>query len=63
MIWVTAHPSAVEPSNHDTGREYLSEPIGHCPYGEVYLWSGTAPAEELNKVRKLIATALQVEAQ
>jgi len=63
LIWVTAHPSAVEPSNHDTGRERLSEPIGRCPWGEVYLWSGTAPAKELNTVRKLIATALQIEAR
>ncbi len=63
LIWVTAHPSAVEPANQGTGRERLSESIGRCPWGEVYLWSGTAPAKELNTVRKLIATALQVEAQ
>lgn len=61
LLWVTATPSAIEPSGQDAQRGRTAERIGRCPWGDVYLWSGTAPAEELRTVRELIATALRFD--
>lgn len=61
MIWVTASPSALEPSKQDAPRGRTAEPIGRCAWGEVYLWSGAATEEELRTVREMIATALKIE--
>lgn len=61
LLWVTATPSAIEPSGQDAQRGRTAERIGRCPWGEVYLWSGTAPAAELRTVRELIATALRFD--
>ena len=63
LLWVTATPSAIEPSGQDAQRGRTAERIGRCQWGEVYLWSGTAPAEELRTVRELIATALIIGEQ
>jgi hypothetical protein len=45
----------------DAQRGRIAEPIGRCPWGEVYLWSGSAPTEELSAVREMISTALKIE--
>jgi hypothetical protein len=37
MIWVTDGRSAVEPGNKDGQQGRTAEPIGRCPWGEVYL--------------------------
>jgi hypothetical protein len=61
LIWVIDGPSAVEPNSQDAQRGLTAESIGRCQWGEVYLWSGAADAEELSSVRKLIETALKIE--
>ena len=59
QIWVTASASAiVQPK---PGEKYLSpaEAIGHCAWGEVYLWSAVASEEEL--IRRLTVAALKID--
>jgi hypothetical protein len=62
LIWVTASFSPLESPKQDGARERTAEPIGRCPWGEVYLWSGSATAEELSALRTLITSALSIEA-
>ena len=61
-IWVTASFSPLESPKQDGARERTAEPIGRCPWGEVYLWSRNLTADELSAVRTLIASALSIEA-
>jgi hypothetical protein len=61
MIWVTASPSAITPPEPDAKRLSPAETIGHCEWGEVYLWSANASAEDLSTIRKLTATALKLD--
>jgi hypothetical protein len=61
LMWVTATPSAIEPSGQDPQRGRIAERIGRCPWGDVYLWSDTAPPEELRTVRELITTVLKAD--
>jgi hypothetical protein len=61
LIWVTASPSAIMPPEPDVKRVSPAEAIGRCQWGEVYLWSANASAEELSTIRKLTATALKID--
>jgi hypothetical protein len=62
LIWVTASFSPLESPKQDGAREGTAEPIGRCPWGEVYLWSQNVTAEELSAIRTLITSALRIEA-
>jgi len=57
-LWVTASPSGTTPPKQDEKRESPAEPIGRCPWGDVYL---SASTEEFSTVRKLATAALQIE--
>jgi hypothetical protein len=61
LIWVTASPSAITPPEPDVKSLSPAEAIGRCQWGEVYLWSANASAEELSMIRKLTATALKID--
>jgi hypothetical protein len=61
LVWVTTSPSAIAVAKPDEHRWSPAVALGRCPWGEVYLWSAIASTEELNTVRKLTATALEIE--
>jgi len=61
LIWVTASPSAIVPPKPDEKSGSPAEAIGRCPWGEVYLRSASASPAELETVRKLTATALNID--
>jgi hypothetical protein len=61
LVWVTTSPSAIAAAKPDEHRLSPAVALGRCPWGEVYLWSAIASAEELSTVRKLTATALEIE--
>jgi hypothetical protein len=60
-VWVTASPSAITPPKPGENRSSPAEALGRCPWGEVYLSSAIASPEELSTVRKLTATALEID--
>jgi hypothetical protein len=62
LIWVTANFSPLASPKQDGARDGTAEPIGHCPWGEVYLWSNNVTAEELSAIRGLVMSALSIEA-
>ena len=61
LVWVTTSLSAIAAAKPDEHRWSPAVALGRCPWGEVYLWSAIASTEELNTVRKLTATALEIE--
>jgi hypothetical protein len=61
LIWVTASPSAIVPPKPDEKSWSPAEAIGRCPWGEVYLRSASASPAELETVRRLTATALNID--
>jgi hypothetical protein len=61
QVWVTASPSAITPPKPGENRWSTAEALGHCRWGEVYLWSAIASPEELSTVRKFTATALEID--
>jgi hypothetical protein len=61
LVWVTASPSVITPPKPGDNHWSPAEALGRCPWGEVYLWSAIASPEELSTVRKLTATALEID--
>jgi hypothetical protein len=61
VVWVTGSPSAITPPKPGETPSSPAEALGRCPWGEVYLWSAIASPEELSTVRKLTATALEID--
>jgi hypothetical protein len=61
LVWVTTSPSAIAAANPDEHRLSPAVALGRCPWGEVYLWTAIASPDELSTVRKLIATALEID--
>ena len=60
-IWVVPSPSAVEPESREAQLGYIAEPIGSCPWGEVYLWANAEAADEVSTVHEAIVAALEIE--
>jgi hypothetical protein len=61
LVWVTTSPSAIAAAKPDEHRLSPAVALGRCPWGEVYLWTAIASPEELSTVRKLTATALEID--